>query len=356
MSKRPVQRKNARNKGLTYKAAGVDIAAADSFVASVAQKARATFSPLVFEHALGYSGLMRPALDGVREPLIAATCDGVGTKLLLARAAARYEGLGQDLVAMSVNDLLPVGARPLLFLDYIAAGKLDAKAMATVIDGVVRSCREVGCTLLGGETAEMPGLYAKGDFDLAGFAVGIADRTRLPRPETIQAGDRVLALASTGIHANGLSLARRALLGRGKMKLGARPRGLGKTRVDELLTPTALYVRPVLDLMQKTTVKAAAHITGGGLLTRTEKLVRGDLRLVIEPQSYRRPPIFDLIAAAGAVSATEMARTFNMGLGFVVVLDAEAATSVVASGIDPWIMVGAVVPGRHGVDLGYARS
>ncbi len=343
---------------LSYKEAGVDIAAADVFVSRIAKLARETHTSAVVDHESKYSGLIRPRLEGMQEPLLAATCDGVGTKLLVARAAGRYDGLGQDLVAMSVNDLLPLGAKPLLFLDYVAVGKLDAAQMEAVVGSVARACREVGCALLGGETAEMPGLYAPGDFDLAGFAVGTVDRARLPRPEDMRPGDVVLGLPSTGVHSNGFSLARAALFERGKLQLGATPARLGgRTVADALLEPTALYVNPVLRLLERWRFRGAAHVTGGGLLGRSKKLAREGLRLVIDPRTFALPPILDLIREAGGIAPEEMASTFNMGLGFVVVMaadDARAARRELAA--DGWLEVGRVERGKAGVELGYARA
>ena len=348
---------SAGSPPLSYKRAGVDVAGADAFVERIAKLAASTHTGAVVQHQSKYAGLIRPGIEGMSEPLLAATCDGVGTKLLVARAAGRFDGLGQDLVAMSVNDLLPLAARPLLFLDYIAVGKLAPAQMETIVASVARACREVGCALLGGETAEMPGVYAPGDFDLAGFAVGVVDRKKLPAPEEMAHGDVLLALPSTGVHSNGFSLARAALLERGSLGLDDTPAPLGgKTLADVLLTPTALYVRPVLRLLERFRFRTAAHITGGGLLGRLKKLGRPGLKLVVDPQAYTVPPIFDLIRTTGAVGATEMASTFNMGLGFVVVLDRTSAREALAAlASDGWREVGRIEAG-DGVDLGFTRG
>lgn len=343
---------------LSYKDAGVDIAAADAFLSRIAKLAKSTQGTTVVEHESKYAGLIDPGVAGMQAPLIAATCDGVGTKLLVARAMEKYDGLGQDLVAMSVNDLLPLSARPLLFLDYIAVGKLEPAPMEAVIGSIARACREVGCALLGGETAEMPGVYAPGDFDLAGFAVGIVDRAQLPQPEAITAGDVVLALPSTGLHSNGFSLARAALLDRAGMSFGDTPTACGGERLgDVLLTPTALYVRPVLRLLDRYRFRAAAHITGGGLLGRGKRLAREGLRLVIDADSYTVPAIMELIREAGDVSREELASTFNMGLGFVVVMsESEGRAALRELAGDGWREVGRVERGRAGVDLGYVQG
>jgi len=342
-------------RSLTYIASGVDIAAADAFVERVRSLARSTHTPAVVTHTKAFAGLIRPNLSGLKKPLIAATCDGVGTKLLLAKEMGIYEGLGQDLVAMNVNDLLPAGAQPLLFLDYIAAGKLNGAALEAVVRGMVAGCKEAGCVLLGGETAEMPGLYAKGEFDLAGFAVGVCDETMLPDASAMQPGDVVLALPSSGIHANGLSLARKALTA-ARIKPTRRFAELGRSIGEELLVATRIYVRPVLELMRQFAVKASAHITGGGLLGRARALVPSHLGIAIDPRTYQRPPVFGYIQKAGRINELEMARTFNLGLGYLVVLSRAHAEAALPRFAPTWIRVGEVTGAHTGVDLGYVRS
>lgn len=352
--------------GLSYKSAGVDIALADQFVDTIGTVVKATHAAAllgqrggdVVPHTGAYAGLFRPAAALLQsgDPLLAAACDGVGTKLLVARDMGLFEGLGQDLVAMNVNDLLPSGARPLLFLDYIATGKLDPAQLTAVVRGIAKACQSVGCVLLGGETAEMPGLYPAGDFDLAGFTVGMADGARLPQQHTVQPGDRILALPSSGIHANGFSLARKALLERGGLDLHATPASLTRPLGVELLEPTRLYVHEVHAMLQHHRFKAAAHITGGGLLGRLQKMTRPGLGLVVDASRYTRPAIFDLIARTGDVPMQEMAHTFNMGLGFVIIVD-PATADAMGTQHPEWRDVGCVVEHAHGgVELGYARS
>lgn len=341
------------SRPLSYQAAGVDVAAAARFVAGIQSLVRSTHDDAVVEHPSRFAGLIRPsAATGMDDPLIAATCDGVGTKVLLATDPAHFEGLGRDLVAMSVNDLLPLGARPLLFLDYLATGRLDPARLEAVVRGVAAACREAHCALLGGETAEMPDVYRDGEVEMAGFAVGLVDGRRLPDPATVRPGDAVLGLPSTGLHANGFSLARRALIDRGGLDLDAFHPALGATLGDTLRAPTAIYVDPVLALLETVGFKAAAHITGGGLLGRTEAMLPGGLGMRLDPGSFRRQEIFDMIAAAGEVTPGEMAATFNMGLGFVVIVEPAAADTAAAQG---WLRVGAVVP-EGGVDLGHGRT
>lgn len=336
---------------LTYKEAGVDIKAADTLMERIGSLASSTHTSGVVKHTSRFAGLFRPDFEGVTDPLLAATCDGVGTKLLVARDVGRFDTLGQDLVAMSVNDLIVLGARPLFFLDYIATGTLDVGQLEQLVSGIAAACREVGCALLGGETAEMPGLYAAGDFDIAGFAVGLADGTWLPKPDTVTVGDVVIGLPSSGIHSNGLSLARKALLERGGMKLGDQIEALGRTLGDELLVPTALYVESVTALLQRFPFKAAAHVTGGGIAGRGRALLRDGQELVMEPV-VDMPAIFELIREAGKVSLDEMARTFNMGLGFLAVMDADAAAEVMTEIGAPWRRVGTITAGSRGVVFG----
>lgn len=345
-------------QSLSYKRAGVDIAAADAFVEEIGQFAKATHNDGVVKHTTAYAGLFRPNLSGIAKPLLAATTDGVGTKLLVAREMKKFEGLGQDLVAMNVNDLLPSGSKPLLFLDYIATGKLEPDELVPIVRGIARACSEVGCVLLGGETAEMPGLYASGDFDLAGFAVGVADEARLPDATTVREGDVLFALPSSGVHSNGLSLARKALLEMGGLRLTDHVGALERTLGEELLEPTRLYVNPVLEVMQAVRVKSSAHVTGGGLLGRLSKLAGDGLRIVVDPERYRIPAVFALIQKTGNVAWPEMASTFNMGLGYVVTVAAEDAEKFRSTFMAKhgWLEVGSIARGTHGVDLGYAAS
>ena len=325
---------------LSYRLAGVDVTAAERFVEAIGPLVRSTHGPEVVTHASRFAGLLRPDLDGISDPVIAATCDGVGTKVLLATEPAHFEGLGRDLVAMNVNDLLPLGARPLLFLDYLAAGRLDADRLGAAVRGIAAACREAGCALLGGETAEMPNVHADGAIEMAGFAVGLVDGDRLPDPSAIRPGDPVVALPSTGLHSNGFTLARRALFDQAGLDPDGTVPGLVGTLGDVLRTPTAIYV----DAVANVSFKAAAHITGGGLLGRLAALLPAGLGARIDPDTYTRPPILGVVSQAGGVPEEEMAATFNMGLGFVAVVD-EAP--------EGWLRVGEVTEGG-GVDLGYA--
>lgn len=327
---------------LSYEASGVDVAAAERFIEAIGPVVRSTHTDAVVTHASRFAGLIRPDTAGMGDPLIAATCDGVGTKVLLATEPTHYEGLGRDLVAMNVNDLLPLGAQPLLFLDYLAASRLDPSRLEAAVRGIAAACHQAHCVLLGGETAEMPDVYSGETVEMAGFSVGVVDGARLPDPTTIRPGDDIIALPSTGLHSNGFSLARRALLDRGGFSLDDTLPRVDGTLGDALRTPTAIYVDEVLGIG----FKAAAHITGGGLLGRTAAMLPEGLGAHIDPAAYERPAIFDLIAEAGDITAAEMAATFNMGLGFLAVVE--------PGGEFPgWQRVGEIVEGA-GVDLGYA--
>lgn len=332
--------------GLTYRDAGVAIDRADGFVDGLTACVEATHGPEVVPGAGQYASLFRPDLQGMNDPMLAAACDGVGTKLLVAKAANNYAHLGQDLVAMNVNDLVAVGAKPLFFLNYVATGVIDPEALTTIVASMAKACSQSGCALLGGETAEMPGLYPPGDFDLAGFAVGMRDGA--PKPPAPAIGDKVLALPSNGVHANGFSLARKALLsplpGQPDLSLQSQPEILGGTTLgDTLLEPTALYVDQVLKAWKhpEVQIKAAAHITGGGIATRAQRMLLPGQALDLHPHAIPLPPIFSLIQSRGRVALEEMANTFNLGLGFLIVVSTQAANTLLAEG--PWIETGEIV-------------
>jgi len=338
---------------LTYAQSGVDIDAGDRFAAMIRSLAKSTHSAQVLDSGDAYAGLFRLPPSGVSQPIIAATCDGVGTKLLVARDCQEYRGIGQDLVAMNVNDLLPRGARPLLFLDYIATGSLASVPLADIAVGIAAACQQVGCALLGGETAELPDAYQLGDCDLAGFAVGLVDEAHAPCGG-ICAGDLILGIPSSGIHANGLSLARKVVAHAGHCFTDRFPE-LSDSIGQELLRPTALYVHPVLRILQAAQIKACAHITGGGLLRRAYKLCPDDLQLVIDPATYHRPAVFQVLARLGSLSEYEMAQTFNMGLGFLLIASPGEVERLMQLDDLPLRIVGSVRSGVRAVDLGYAH-
>ncbi len=314
---------------LTYKDAGVDIDAGNALVDRIKPLARSTMRPEVLGGIGGFAALCKLPAQ-YKEPILVSGTDGVGTKLKTALAAGRHDTIGIDLVAMCVNDVLVTGAEPLFFLDYFATGALDVATAATVIAGIAEGCRQAGCALVGGETAELPGLYHGKDYDLAGFCVGVVERA-LIRPRTdLVAGDVVIGLPSAGLHSNGHSLARKVILEVLALPLDARPPELGGASVaDELLRPTIIYADAFKQLAQ-IPWKGAAHITGGGLLENPPRIFSDDtLAVELDPRTWEVPAIMRMIAAAG-VGAVEMQRTFNLGLGMTIVVPAEAADQTVA--------------------------
>jgi phosphoribosylformylglycinamidine cyclo-ligase len=335
--------------GLTYKDAGVDIDAGNALVERLKPLARTTHRAEVLAGIGGFAGLC--ALPtGYREPLLVSGTDGVGTKLKSAFATDRHDTIGIDLVAMCVNDVAVTGAEPLFFLDYFACGRLEVDVAEKVVSGIAEGCRQAGCALLGGETAELPGLYAAGEYDLAGFALGVVERDQVRDGREVKRGDVVLGLASSGLHSNGHSLARKVVLETLGLDYQARPPALeGESVADALLRPTRIYVKALGALRSHGVAwKGAAHITGGGLIENPPRLLPqgSDLALRFDPGSWRMPPIFDLIASAG-VSAEEMRRTFNLGLGMIVVVgpdEADRATAALEAAGETVRRVGEVVP------------
>jgi phosphoribosylformylglycinamidine cyclo-ligase len=334
----------------TYKQAGVDIEAGDALVERIKPHAAKTRRSEVVSGVGGFGGLFAIPPGKYKEPILVSGTDGVGTKLKLAFAMDKHETVGIDLVAMSVNDVLTSGAEPLFFLDYFATARLDVERAEKVIAGVAKGCELSGCTLLGGETAELPGFYVPGEYELAGFAVGIVERSKIIDGKSIVAGDRVIGLASSGLHSNGFSLARR-ILEDAKLKLTDTVDGiaLGPT----LLEPTRIYVKDVLALISEVPVKGLAHITGSGLPGNVPRCIPDGLRAVLKESAWKRPAIFDVLQRLGEVERAEMFNTFNMGLGMTVVVapgDAKRAIEVLAArGITAWD-VGVIEAGKSGAE------
>jgi phosphoribosylformylglycinamidine cyclo-ligase len=331
----------------TYRDAGVDIDEGDRLVDLIKPLARPTLRPEVLAGIGGFGGLFALDVKKYRDPVLVSGTDGVGTKLKLAFLTGRHDTVGIDLVAMSVNDVVVTGAEPLFFLDYFATGRLRADEAAQVVKGIAEGCRQAGCALIGGETAELPGFYAEGEYDLAGFAVGVVERDRILDGRSVRPGDALLGVASTGLHSNGYSLARKVLLGR--HALSDRLPELGGVTVGEaLLEPTRIYAKDVLALLAEVPVGAVAHITGGGLPGNAPRNLPDGTRAVIREGSWKVPAIFDLIEREGGVARDEMYRTFNMGLGLVIALpagSAEAARALLAGrGLASWV-VGSVEAG-----------
>ena len=351
-------------KPLTYKTAGVDMAAGDQLVEVIKSVVRRTHGPRVIDLYGHYAGLF--SLDynerlfkrNYRHPVLVAGTDGVGTKLRVAIDARRYRSVGQDLVAMSVNDVIVLGAEPLFFLDYLATGRLDPGAMAEVVIGIAEACSVCDCALLGGETAEMPGFYAPGDFDLAGFALGAVDRSRIIDGHLVEEGDVVLGLASSGLHSNGYSLARKVVFDDAALKVDDVIPGLGVTVADELLRPTRLYAPAVLAALRhyptKKVVHALAHITGGGIPGNVPRVIPKGLQAVIRRKAWTVPPIFPWLQKAGNVPPREMWDVFNMGIGFVVVVSpyyADHVAGILTRAGETVYNIGRITRGDAGVVL-----
>jgi phosphoribosylformylglycinamidine cyclo-ligase len=331
----PTDNAGAKN-GLTYKDAGVDIDAGEALVARIGPAAKATRRRGAGADLGGFGGLFDLKAAGFADPILVAGTDGVGTKLKLAIDMRRFEGLGQDLVAMCVNDIVVQGAEPLFFLDYYATGKLEVEAAALVVEGIARACKDSGCALIGGETAEMPGLYAKGDFDLAGFAVGAVERGAiLPRTASMKAGDVLIGVASSGVHSNGYSLVRKVVEKSGLALDADAPFAPGKSLGEALLTPTRLYVRAALEAIQSTSnrseggVKGLAHITGGGITDNLPRCLPDGLDAEVDLSAIAVLPVFQWLAKTAGIAQAEMLRTFNCGIGMVAVTDEKHAGHVI---------------------------
>ncbi len=344
----PERRRNRRP--ISYREAGVDIDAGNALVKAIKPLARSTRRKGADADLGGFGALFDLKRAGFKDPILVAANDGVGTKLKIAIDTGRHATIGIDLVAMCVNDLLAQGAEPLFFLDYFACGKLDVEIARAVVAGIAEGCRLAGCALIGGETAEMPGMYASGDYDLAGFAVGAAERgTLLPRGD-ISAGDILIGLASSGVHSNGYSLVRRLVA---EEKLGwtaSAPFDRSQTLAEILLTPTRIYVGSVLKTMRGTgAIKGVAHITGGGLSENVPRILPAAIAAHIDLSAWKAPAVFGWLASAGRLDAAEMLRTFNCGIGLVLIVakaDAKKVLAKLRRAGETAILIGALEPGR----------
>jgi phosphoribosylformylglycinamidine cyclo-ligase len=339
---------------LTYRDAGVDIDAGNEAVRRIKRIVSARPRRVAGGEDVGgiggFSALFRPHFKGYKDPLLVSSTDGVGTKLLIALEHNRMETIGQDLVGMIVNDIIVTGARPLFFLDYIATGKLDPAQIETIVASIQAACEESDCLLVGGECAEMPGMYAPGHTDLAGFGVGIVDRERVINGSMVESGDIVLGLASNGFHSNGFSLVRK-VIEKAKLDLG-QSIAPGQTLLDAILKPTRLYVRPILALIEQLgdTVKACSHITGGGLLENLPRVLPDNLAAELHRDSWKELPVFELIREKGNVPEEDMDRTFNRGIGFMVVVSeksADAANLLLVKTGETVYKIGRIIE-RHG--------
>jgi phosphoribosylformylglycinamidine cyclo-ligase len=319
--------------GLSYRDAGVDIDAGDELVRRIKPLAERTRIPEQLGGIGGFAGLCGLP-TGMKEPILVSGTDGVGTKLKVAFQAGRHDTVGVDLVAMCVNDIATCGARPLFFLDYYGTGKLEVDVAEQVVRGIAEGCGQAGCALLGGETAELPGFYARGEYDLAGFAVGVVEKSAIIDGSKVQPGDVVLGVSSSGLHSNGYSLARKALLERANLALDAQHPALGESLADALLRPTRIYVKAILAAVAAGEVRSFCHVTGGGLPENLPRVLPKNIALELDRASWKRPPIFGLIQEVAGTDDAEMYRTFNMGLGLVAVVperDADAVARAIES-------------------------
>ncbi len=333
----------------TYRNAGVDIDAGDELVERIKPHVKRSMRPEVLGGIGGFGALVEVPLDRYKKPVLVSGTDGVGTKLRVAIDTGRHDGVGIDLVAMCVNDVVVQGAEPLFFLDYYASGKLDVAIGERVIAGIVEGCVQAGCALVGGETAEMPGMYAGEDYDLAGFCVGIVEKDAIIDGSQTRAGDVVLGLPSSGPHSNGFSLIRK-ILADSAARLGSHLDG--KPLLDCLMEPTRIYVKPVLELMKRITVHGVSHITGGGLVDNIPRVIPAGLEVVLERKAWRRESVFEWLQHQGNVADAEMYRVFNCGIGMtiqVAAADANTAIEVLKSFGQEALVIGAVAAGSRGV-------
>ncbi len=305
---------------VSYKDAGVDITKANQFVKKIQHLVKKTSRREVMGGVGNFGGLFHLDMAKFKNPVLVSSTDGVGTKLKIAQMMNKHDTVGIDLVAMSVNDILAQGAEPLFFLDYIATGKIDIKKNIKIVEGIVKGCVEAGCALIGGETAEMPEFYKDDDYDLAGFCVGVVDAGKLIDGSEISVGDRIIGIASNGIHSNGFSLVRKVLFEKNNLKIKGKIEGLGHSIGTELLRPTKIYVKPILNLIRNFNIKGIAHITGGGFIENIPRILPDRSRAIIQKDSWDVPTIFNVIQEMGNIDNKEMLRVFNMGIGMMVIV------------------------------------
>ncbi len=335
------------NKPITYKDAGVDIDAGNHFVNLIKPLVKATSRPEVLSDIGGFGGLFSLNSEKYKRPTLVAATDGVGTKLKLAFMLDKHDTVGIDLVAMCVNDIIVQGAEPLFFLDYLATAKLSPEQAVEVVKGIAEGCKQANCALLGGETAEMPGMYSGGEYDLAGFSVGVVDNEKIIDGSTISNGDQIIGIASSGLHSNGFSLARKILLETLQLDLSSQPEELDKPLGIELLTPTKIYVKSILNLIRNFDIKGIAHITGGGLLENLPRVLPQHCKAIVKRDSWDKPAIFELLRQGGNIPDEEMYRTFNYGIGMVLVVAANEADDIIGrlAGLgEQAYLIGEIVP------------
>ena len=340
---------------LTYKQSGVDIDEGNRAVDLIKGKIKTTYDNNVIGDLGNFSGLYSlKDFTKMNEPVLLSSTDGVGTKLKLAQMMDKHDTVGIDLVAMCVNDLICQGAKPLFFLDYIATGKLVAEQVEQIVSGIVKGCKMAGCALIGGETAEMPGMYSEDDYDLAGFSVGIADKEKIISGKNVKSGDVLIGIASSGVHSNGFSFVRKIFLDKYGYKLDQYIDELGMTLGEALLIPTKIYVKLVLDLIEKYELKAIAHITGGGVIENITRVIPKGLGIDINKNSWEKPAIFKMIESFNAIDERELHKSFNMGIGLVLIVNKENSKEIVDyinTTDDKAYIIGEVVNTHEGVEL-----
>ena len=335
----------------SYKAAGVDVTAGYKGVELMKKAVQATYSNAVISDIGGFGGLYAPQIKGMEEPILVSGTDGVGTKLKLAFLMDKHDTIGEDCVAMCANDVICTGASPMFFLDYMALGKNIPEKVATIVAGVAEGCKKANCSLIGGETAEMPGFYPVDEYDLAGFCVGIVDKKKIIDNKTIEIGDKVIGLKSSGVHSNGFSLVRK-VFDVNKENLNEYIESLGCTVGEALLEPTKIYVKPILKLIEQVKVKGISHITGGGFYENMPRMLREGVALKIDKNSYEVPPIFKLIAERGNIPERDMYNTFNMGIGMAVIVpenEVEKSLEILRQAGEEAYLIGEVIEGNREV-------
>ena len=332
----------------SYKAAGVDVTAGYKGVELMKKAVQATYTNAVISDIGGFGGLYAPQIKGMEEPILVSGTDGVGTKLKLAFLMDKHDTIGEDCVAMCANDVICTGASPMFFLDYMALGKNIPEKVATIVAGVAEGCKKANCSLIGGETAEMPGFYPVDEYDLAGFCVGIVDKKKIINNKTIEIGDKVIGLKSSGVHSNGFSLVRK-VFDVNKENLNEYVESLGCTAGEALLKPTKIYVKPILKLIEQVKVKGISHITGGGFYENMPRMLREGVALKIDKNSYEVPPIFKLIAERGNIPERDMYNTFNMGIGMAVIVpesEVEKSLEILKEAGEEAYLIGEVIAGN----------
>lgn len=337
----------------SYKAAGVDVTAGYKGVQLMKKAVQETYTSAVISDIGGFGGLYAPQIKGMEEPILVSGTDGVGTKLKLAFLMDKHDTIGEDCVAMCANDVICTGASPMFFLDYMALGKNIPEKVATIVAGVAEGCKKANCSLVGGETAEMPGFYPEDEYDLAGFCVGVVDKKKIIDSKTIEVGDKVIGLKSSGVHSNGFSLVRK-VFDVNKENLSEYVEELGMTVGEALLAPTKIYVKPILKLLEEVKVKGISHITGGGFYENMPRMLREGVSLKINKDSYEVPAIFKLIESRGNIPERDMYNTFNMGIGMAVIVPAnevEKAIDILKDAGEEAYLIGEVVEGNKEVNI-----